>query len=62
MPNQENFSENKNHSIAKNFSLYLKVHIMPTLNTPLKGKAWHWVAPIVVVGCLIILFFYLFGN
>ncbi|NCB20448.1 MAG: hypothetical protein EOM88_00790 [Clostridia bacterium] len=62
MINQENVPETKNHSIAKNFSLYLKVHIMPTLNKPLCGKAWHWIVPVVVAGFLIVLSVYLFGN
>lgn len=62
MPAQNNVSDQKNNSVAKNFSLYLKVHIMPKLNTPLGGKAWHWIAPFVALGALIVAFVYFFGN
>lgn len=59
---QRNISDTKNKSLANNFSLYLKVHVMPTLNKPLKGKAWHWITPLALVGILIIVFVYYFGN
>lgn len=38
--------------------LYLRVHVMPKLNMPLRGKAWHWVVPIVLLAILVFAGFY----
>jgi len=46
----------------KGVRLYLKVHVMPKLNTPLKGKAWHWIVPVVVVALGVFAYFYFFVN
>lgn len=62
MLNEEKITEAKSQSLSKNFSLYLKVHIMPTLNKPLRGKTWHWVLPLALVGILIVVLAYFFGN
>lgn len=62
MPVQDKISDQKNNSVAKSFSLYLKVHIMPKLNAPLGGKAWHWIVPFVAAGALIVALVYFFGN
>lgn len=59
---QNNISGQKNNSVTKSISLYLKVHIMPKLNTPLGGKAWHWIVPFVSAGALIVALVYFFGN
>ncbi|MDD2681298.1 MAG: hypothetical protein PHE20_04385 [Patescibacteria group bacterium] len=46
----------------KGVRLYLKVHVMPKLNTPLKGKAWYWIVPIVAIALGVFAFFYFFAN
>jgi hypothetical protein len=46
---------------SKNIGLYLKIHIMPTLNRPLKGKPWHWIVPFIAAGILIVVFVYFWG-
>lgn len=45
----------------KGLGLYLKVHVMPQLNKPLHGKAWHWILPVVLIGFSIVVLFYFFG-
>ena len=47
---------------GKGVRLYLKVHVMPKLNKPLKGRAWHWIVPVVVIGLGIVACFYFFAN
>jgi hypothetical protein len=42
--------------------LYLKVHVMPKLNMPLRGKPWHWIVPIVLFALFVFAFFYFFTN
>jgi hypothetical protein len=51
-----------NPSKGKGVRLYLKVHVMPKLNMPLKGKAWHWIVPVVVIALGVVAFFYFFAN
>lgn len=46
----------------KGVRLYLKVHVMPKLNTPLKGKSWQWIAPLVLIALGVFAFFYFFAN
>jgi len=46
---------------SKGLGLYLKVHVMPQLNKPLHGKAWHWILPVTLLGFLIVALFYFFG-
>lgn len=43
---------------SSGLALFLKVHVMPTLNTPLKGKAWHWVVPVIALGMVVVVFYY----
>lgn len=38
--------------------LYLRVHVMPKLNMPLRGKAWHWIVPILILAILVFAGFY----
>lgn len=38
--------------------IYLRVHVMPKLNKPLRGRAWQWIAPIAAAGILIVAAFY----
>jgi hypothetical protein len=47
---------------SKKINLYLKIHIMPTLNQPLKGKPWHWIVPFVAAGILIVALVYFLGR
>ena len=47
---------------AGGVALYLKVHVMPKLNMPLRGKAWHWIVPIVLLALVVISFFYFSVN
>ncbi|MBN2884575.1 hypothetical protein JXE04_01475 [Patescibacteria group bacterium] len=42
--------------------LYLKVHVMPKLNMPLRGKPWHWIMPVVLLALSVVAFFYFFAN
>ncbi len=42
--------------------LYLRVHVMPKLNMPLRGKAWHWIAPFVAAAILIVAIFYFLAD
>lgn len=55
--------KNNEHTLAKpkGLSLYLKVHIMPTLNKPLSGSPWQWISPFIALGVLIIAIFYFFS-
>jgi len=57
---KKKFSNNKMNG-TKKISLYLKIHIMPTLNKPLNGKPWYWIAPFVAVGILIVALVYFLG-
>lgn len=38
--------------------LYLRIHVMPKLNMPLRGKAWHWIVPVVFLAMLVFAGFY----
>ncbi|PKM87956.1 hypothetical protein CVU83_02355 [Candidatus Falkowbacteria bacterium HGW-Falkowbacteria-2] len=50
---------NRKHGAGQDgVRLYLRVHVMPKLNMPLKGKAWHWIVPIVVLAVLVFAGFY----
>lgn len=46
----------------KSVRLYLKVHVMPKLNMPLKGKTYYWVAPVVIIALGVVAYFYFFSN
>jgi hypothetical protein len=46
----------------KRISLFLRVHIMPTLNRPLSGNPWYWIAPFMAAGILIIALVYFLGS
>lgn len=58
---KKDFNSNK-LTDSKKISFYLKIHIMPTLNQPLKGKPWYWIAPFVAAGILIIALVYFWGS
>jgi len=42
--------------------LYLRVHVMPKLNMPLRGKAWQWISPFVAAAILIVSIFYFLAD
>ena len=46
--------EKKNSGLV----LFLKVHVMPILNTPLRGRAWHWIISVVALGMVVVVFYY----
>jgi len=55
-------SLNKEPFKKKGVALYLKVHVMPKLNMPLRGKAWHWIVPLVLLALTVVAFFYFSAN
>ena len=61
-----NNKNQKNNKIdlagANGVRLYLKVHIMPTLNTPLRGPVWQWVSPFVAAAILVVAVFYFLAD
>ncbi|MDD3285129.1 MAG: hypothetical protein PHG95_00595 [Patescibacteria group bacterium] len=52
---------NKKDSTAGGVRLYLRIHVMPELNRPLRGKTWQWVSPFVALAVLIVAIFYFFS-
>jgi hypothetical protein len=53
--------KNQDVSGSSKAGLYLRVHIMPKLNMPLRGKAWQWISPFVAAAILIVAIFYFFS-
>lgn len=55
-------NNNKKSEDESGINLYLKVHVMPILNKPLRGKPWHWIAPFVLAGIIIVALLYFLGS
>ena len=46
----------------KGVRLYLRVHVMPKLNMPLRGKAWQWIVPVAALGLVVVALIYYFSE
>ncbi|HNU81309.1 MAG TPA: hypothetical protein PLA05_00660 [bacterium] len=53
---------NKKDSTVGGVRLYLRIHVMPVLNKPLRGRAWQWISPFVALAILIVAIFYFLAD
>jgi hypothetical protein len=60
--NMNQKSNQKNLSGIAGVSLYLRVHVMPKLNMPLRGRAWQWISPFAAAAVLIVAIFYFLSD
>ncbi|MDP3837127.1 MAG: hypothetical protein Q8Q67_03435 [bacterium] len=58
MSNETKKGYRKKETGPEGVRLYLRIHVMPKLNMPLRGKAWHWVVPVVFLAMLVFAGFY----
>jgi len=57
-----NFNNKKSGAGRDGLRLYLRVHVMPKLNMPLRGKPWQWIIPMVALAFLIFAAFYFLAE
>lgn len=52
----------RNDAGRKGVKLYLRVHVMPKLNMPLKGRPWQWIIPAILMALLVVVALYYFAE
>lgn len=60
--NNNQKTKTKDLSGMSGVSLYLRVHVMPKLNMPLRGRAWQWISPFAAAAVLIVAIFYFLSD
>ncbi len=53
---------NKKEASASGVRLYLRIHVMPKLNMPLRGRAWQWILPFAAAAVLVVAVFYFLAG
>lgn len=53
---------NKKEVSTNSVRLYLRIHVMPKLNMPLRGRAWQWISPFVAAAILVVAIFYFLAD
>lgn len=62
MPVKKTVISRKELSGVNGVRLYLRIHVMPKLNMPVRGQLWQWASALLFLAILIFLAFYFFAD